>query len=363
MAALQQFGAHHRSRYDIPLIALTGSCGKTMSKDLAAAVLSTRYVVVKTPGNLNNAIGCPLSLLCIDDNTDVAVIELGANHVGEIAALCKLARPTESAITMVAPAHLEGFGTVEQVAEAKAEIVDALPGDGVFYVNADDPRCVRIAERHAGPQVSYGKQGDVVLECCEPVGGGEMRLTVQPVGDLRLPLVCRAHATNVLLAAAIGLNHGVEEFESPLRDALAVSPRFRVLRIGPFEVIDDTYNANPASTAAALQTLGERSGGPRIAVLGEMLELGDAAKVLHEQVGMLAGGVGVTHLFARGPHAAVMSAAARAAGVQQAECIEDHGEIAEAIRALERPGAVVLVKGSRGMAMEHVIEALRRYYP
>src|SRR5690606_11767586 len=144
LKALQAFAAYHRNRYPIPLFALTGSCGKTGVKDLTAAVLGSRWNVVKTPGNLNNDIGCPLSLLRIDEKTDMAVIEMGANHAGEIAELCRIARPTESAITLVAPAHLEGFGTVENVARAKAEIVEGLPGDGTFYVNADNPWCVKI---------------------------------------------------------------------------------------------------------------------------------------------------------------------------------------------------------------------------
>lgn len=361
--ALQAFAAYHRRLYDIPVLALTGSCGKTMTKELVAAVLATKYRVVKTQGNLNNDIGCPLSLLNIGSDTQMAVFEMGANHRGEIARLCALARPTEAAITLIAPAHLEGFGSIEEVAEAKAEVVAGLPADGVFYVNADDDRCVRIAASHRGPRVYYGKTGDVRLLSCAVSADGEMTLDVEPVGTMRLPLICRAHASNVLLAIAVGLRHGVTDFETPLREAAAQSVRFRVSRIGPLEVIDDTYNANPASMAAALRTLGDRPGaGVRIAALGEMLELGAAAPALHREVGHLAGGTGVTHLFAYGPHAGEMAAAAREANVAHAEAIADRDAIAEAIRAAGSSGGTLLVKGSRGMQMEKVIEALQRLY-
>ena len=358
--ALQQFAAFHRAQYQVPVIAITGSCGKTTAKDLIAAVLGTRYTVAKTPGNLNNDIGCPLSLLEIGGKTDVAVIEMGANHAGEIAALCRLVQPTEAAITMVAPAHLDGFGTVENVASAKAEIVEALGSKGVFYVNVDDPWCRHMAERFSGEQVRFGSSGEVVLEACAFTGPGEMRLDIAPVGELRLPLACRAHAVNVLLAVAVGLRHGVQEFQDPLRKACGNSTRFKVVTIGPLVVIDDTYNANPASMAAALEALAEWPvQGARMAALGEMLELGDAAAGLHRDVGVLAARLGVTDLFVKGAHARDVAAAAE--GVH-AEVMDGPEAIAAAIHGLARPGDMLLVKGSRGMRMERVLEALRELY-
>jgi len=318
---------------------------------------------VKTPGNLNNQIGCPLSLLRIDDETEMAIIEMGANHPGEIGHLCDLARPTDSAITMIAAAHLEGFGSVDRAARSKGEIIAGLSAGGTFYVNTDDAWCVRLAQTHPGPKVRFGRSGDVALKACRADDSGDMRLEIEPVGVLRLPLVCRAHATNVLLAVAVGIEHGIEEFEGPLREAIAASPRFKLLRVGPIEVIDDSYNANPASVAAALESLAERPGhGARIAALGEMLELGKAAAALHRDVGTLAGEAGVTHLFVRGPHAGDMVAAAQAARVPHAEALDDPEAIAEAIHAVARPGDTVLVKGSRGMTMERVIEALQERY-
>lgn len=366
--ALQRFAHHHRAQYTHPLIAITGSCGKTSCKDLAAAVLATKYSVVKTMGNLNNEIGCPLSLLRLAPNTERAVMEMGANHRGEIARLCALARPTEAAITMISEAHLEGFGTLEQVAEAKAEIVDALPDSAVFYVNGADPHCMAIAQSFRGQKVIFGPAGqdpvpDVALRSCDFDAKGEMHLAIEPIGEIRLPLYARAHTANVLLAIAIGLQHGVQEFEGPLREACKATARLKVMKVGPLEIVDDTYNANPSSVLAALEALRDRpAAGIRMAALGEMLELGDAAKALHRGMGRAAGELGVTRLFARGEHARDMIDGAMDAHVTHAEAIEGHAEMAQAIHALAQPGDVLLVKGSRGMAMENVIEALKELY-
>ena len=360
LAALQRFAAKHRARYKIPLLALTGSCGKTSTKDLIAAVLGTKYRVVKTQGNLNNEIGCPLSLLHIDDGTDFAVIEMGANHVGEIANLCAIAQPTEAAITLVAPAHLEGFGSIENVAKAKGEIVENLGDNGVFYVNNDDAWCRRIAQHFAGRKVRFGKQGDVALKACDFDANGEMRLDLDPVGVLRLPLFCAAHASNVMLAVAAGLEHGVTDFEAPLRDAAAKTSRFCIVQAGGLEIIDDTYNANPASVKAALDALRMRpGGGARIVALGDMLELGESARRLHAETGEYVGQSGASHLFARGDFAQAVVDGARAAGVIQAEVINDHADMAHAIAAVAKPGDILLVKGSRGMQMEKVVQSLQ----
>ena len=360
LAALQQFAAHHRARYAIPVIAITGSCGKTTSKDLTAAVLSERYKVIKTRGNLNNEIGGPLTLLQMDATTECVVMEMGANHRGEIERLCAIARPTESAITMIGEAHLEGFGTIEDVASAKAEIMTSLPDNGIFYVNIDDSRCRQISARFQGKKVTYGSGGDVVLRSCAFTNQGRMRLTIDPIGELTLPLYAKGHATNVLLAVAIGLRHDISEFQAPLERACEDSTRFRVLQVGDIEIIDDTYNANPGSIRLALDALSDRNrSGKRIAVLGEMLELGGQSERLHREIGEYAGLRFVDCLFARGEHAASMVDAARGAGVALAEHIEDHAAMAEAVAAHASSGDVVLVKGSRGMHMEKVVESLK----
>ncbi len=360
LKALQDFAAYHRARFAIPLFALTGSCGKTSAKDFTTALLATKYNVIKTLGNLNNEIGCPLSLLAIQDDTTFAVIEMGANHVGEIEQLCKLARPTESAVTMVAPAHLEGFGSVLRVAAAKSEIMNGLPEGGPFYVNADDPWCMLMAQEYTGEKIYFGAEGDVVLRSCKFDEDGEMLLDIAPIGKLKLPLPIRAQTTNILLAIAVGLQHGIDEIERPLREACKKTTRFKVEQIGPLEVIDDSYNANPASMIAALETLPDRPAkGKRIAALGDMLELGRDAASHHEKVGEAVARCGVSHLFARGEYACAMISGAQAAGTPHAEVLDTHASIADAIAAIAEPGDVLLVKGSRGLQMEKVIQELR----
>lgn len=363
LAALQRFAARHREQYNGPLLAITGSCGKTGTKEFVAALLGSRYKVAKTEGNLNNEIGTPLSLLALDEETEFGVFELGANHRGEIARMCAWAKPTESAITLIAPAHLEGFGDIEAIAAAKAEIMEALPRDGTFYVNTDDPRCVAIGERNPGETIRFGREGDVALEECHFDGSGEMVLQVRPAGTFRLPLLCRAHAHNVLLAIAVGLRHGVTEFEAPLREAARKTLRFKPIGIGPYEILDDTYNSNPASAAAALQALADRpGGGARIAVLGDMLELGAEAARLHRELGAQARGCGVTHLFARGDFAGDVVRGAAPDGELHAEIIQDHQAMADAIVRAAPKGGSILLKGSRGMRMENVTEALRGHF-
>ena len=366
LAALQKLAAWHRAQFDIPVFALTGSCGKTTTKDLVAGALAARFNVVKTKGNLNNEIGLPLSLLRMDATTEMAVMEMGANHQGEIARLCEIARPTESAITMIGEAHLEGFGgTLADVAKAKGEIMQALPNDGTFYANQDDPHCKAIGEAYGGRVVSYGTSGDVVLEQCGFDEHGELALTISPIGGIRLPVHTRAWAHNILLAVAVALDHGVDEVEEPLREACEHLSRVTVTEIGPLRVLDDSYNANPASMRAAFQTLADLmngDGGKRIAALGEMKELGEASPALHRQTGATAAEFGITHCYCYGPHAADFAEGARSAGIEAAEALDTHEAIAGRIAAVAAPGDMLLVKGSRGVTMEKVMDALRAHY-
>lgn len=361
LVALQRFASRHRMSHDIPVLAITGSCGKTTAKDLTTALLETRYRVVKTQGNLNNEIGCPLSLLRIDRDTTFAVIEMGANHGGEIANLCRLARPTETAVTLVAPAHLEGFGSIADVAKAKAEIVDNLDADGRFYQNMDNPWCRDMAQDFAGDIVRFGSEGDVVLRSCAFDAEGELVLDIDPIGKLRLPLPVKAHATNVLLAVAVALQHGIQDFEGPLRVACAAASRFKVYDLGGFEILDDTYNANPTSMAAALDALMERPGaGQRIAVLGDMLELGPDARQLHGELGEMVARLGVDRLFTYGAHACDIIRGAREAGLSEAESYDSHHALATALYHVAAPGDIILLKGSRGVRMEQVAGALQQ---
>lgn len=363
LKALQRFASAHRAQYKIPVIAITGSVGKTTSKDFTAAVLSSKFRTTKTEGNLNNDIGLPLSLLRLDAQTQVAVIEMGANHIGEIAGLCEIAKPTESSITCIGEAHLEGFGSIERVAEAKSEIAAGLGPLDTFYVNVDDPRCRRIGETCRARKVYFGREGDVSIRECRFDDAGDMVLTLDPIGTLHLPLPARAHATNVALAVAIGLQHGVTDFQAALAEAARNARRFKVMQVGPITVLDDSYNANPTSMRAALEALGERAvDGVRIAALGDMLELGSDAPRLHSEIGRKAADCGVRRLYVRGAFAQATADGALAAGCPAVEVMDSHEAIANAIAAVGEAGDCLLVKGSRGMRMERVIECLRGLY-
>ena len=360
LEALQTMAHEHRIKSKAKVIAITGSCGKTTSKDMIAAVLGSKYRVIKTQGNLNNDIGCPLSLLRIAPDTEFAIIEMGANHQGEIAALCQMAVPDESAVTLVAPAHLEGFGSIEDVARAKSEIVTGLSAAGCFYVNMDDNRCRAMEALHPGEKVRFGSEGDVRLESILLTDEEEMALNIAPIGRLQLPLKVKAHATNVLLAVAIGLRHGITEFEAPLREACFNAARFKTIKFAGITILDDTYNANPASMAAAVEALKDQPGpGRRFAVLGAMFELGDAAPQLHYELGALVARSGLSGLIARGPNAEDMVEGAHATGLEEAYVFNSTDAAAAMARRMIAPGDIVLVKGSRGMRMEEVISKLR----
>lgn len=361
LAWLQRFASWHRARFNIPVLGITGSAGKTTTKDLVAKVLATKFNVVKTPGNLNNDIGCPLSLLEIQDDTGFAVIEMGANHPGEIASLCRLARPTESVITMVGEAHVEGFGgSVDRVAAAKSEIASGLGRNGIFHVNTDNPWCVRIGEQYSGEKVYFGKDGSVRLEKCTMSPEGDMILDTTPAGRLRLPLKVPAQATSVLIAISVGLRHGITDFEAPLREACQNATRFKTRVLGPLTVMDDSYNANPPSMRAALEALALHQGGRRFAALGDMFELGEMAESAHRELGEEAARQGVDAIFALGALGFHVTNAAKAAGVADAAVYDSPMAIALTVLKQAQPGDALLVKGSRGMKMERVIEALEK---
>lgn len=363
LAALQRLAGAHRDRCPARIIGITGSCGKTTAKDMLASVLSSEYVVEKTQGNLNNDIGCPLSLLHLSQATHFGIIEMGANHIGEIRALCGLAKPDEGVVTLVAPAHLEGFGSLEGVAAAKAELMEALPEKGCFYVNMDDPLCRAMGERFRGEKVRFGTGGDVYLKELRFDDEGEMILKVHPIGTLRLPLRIRAHVSHVLLAIAAGLRHGIISFEAPLRDACKKAARFKETLFQGVHVLDDSYNANPASMKASLEALRDYPGQRRIAVLGDMFELGKTAEVLHADVGSFAASLSIDFLLSLGGHSGIMAESARQAGLEQAFTCASHQEAAAWLQNNTAAGDVVLLKGSRGMKMETVLEQWKSIAP
>jgi UDP-N-acetylmuramoyl-tripeptide--D-alanyl-D-alanine ligase len=365
--ALQRLGAAHRRSFAIPVIAITGSNGKTTTKELVATVLSARRRVLKPVGSYNNQWGVPLTLLALEPEHEAAVLEIGMNAFGEIAALAQLCQPTIGVLTTIAPAHLEGVGSIEGVQKAKGELVEAIPPDGVVVLNADDPLVLALAARARGPVMTYGQAdpadvrlGDVALV----EGGLAFRLVAgRATADVRLPLAGRHNAWHAAAAAAVGLALGVPLDEAAAALALAAPLKGRLVwrEVGGVRVLDDTYNANPVSVRAALDAFREApGGGRRWVILGDMLELGSLTDAAHQEVGARVAGLPVAGLAAVGPAMRLAAEAARAGGCPDVATFASPEGAAAHVLARVARGDRVLVKGSRGMRMERAVAALHR---
>jgi len=365
LQALHRLAAEWRSRFDPRVVGITGSVGKSTSKEMIAAVLRQRYLTLKSPGNLNNEIGLPLTLLELRGAHQRAVLELGMYQVGEIAELAAIAQPQVGVITNVGPSHLERLGTIERVAEAKAELVRALPAGGVAVLNGDDPLVRPMSALTPARSFLYGLTPDCDLWASEIASEGLEGIRFrfhsgEDVIHVKVPLLGRHSVHTALRAAAVGLIEGLswEEIISGLRD---VSGQLRLLAapgVGGATIIDDTYNASPASTIAALNLL-EDLDGRRIAVLGDMLELGSFEEPGHRMVGCRAASV-VQHLVAIGRRARWIAEEAIACGLRPESVLvaEDNDAAAAHLRQVLGQGDIVLIKGSRGMQMEHLVSAL-----
>ena len=359
--ALGELAAAWRNRLrNLLLVGVTGSNGKTTVKEMAAAIFRTLGPVSATRGNLNNEIGVPLTLCDLDAGHRIAVVELGANHRGEIAALTTLARPSVGVVTQCAPAHLEGFGSIEGVARAKGELFERLPDDAAAVVNADDP-FAGLWRELARPRrcISFGAGADADVRVRAASDTGERRIALDtPAGEVKIDLALPgAHnAVNAGAAAAVAIAAGASL--DAIREGLAtVRPAKGRLesKRGPrgAEIIDDTYNANPVSLQAGLRVLGGRPA-PRWLVLGDMAELGPEGANLHAEAGRHARCHGVERLLALGELSAEAARAFGAGATHFADC----AALVERLRYELPDGATVLVKGSRSMAMERVVEAI-----
>ena len=353
----------------LKVVGITGSTGKTSTKELIAEVLTIAGPTLKTEGNLNNEVGVPLTLLRLTGDHRYAAIECGMNHLGEIARLAQWADPDVAVVTNVGPVHLEGCGSLEGVAHAKGELYHALREGGLAVANADDARVLAQAKLSRRKLVTFGAAyGSDVRLISAHHGGPGLLVEMELSGERRtveLKLIGTHNGYNATAAAAVGLALGFE-IDSILRGlANATTPgrRMRPVRL-PSDalLIDDCYNANPSSTKAALLTLTHlvKGKGRAIAVLGDMLELGHTELDLHRDVGRFAAGAGLSLLVCFGTRARALGEGAQEAGLP-AECIEYTDDPAEAVRLVQsriRPEDVVLVKGSRGMKMERISDPL-----
>lgn len=364
LVALQRYAANWRGRFRGPLVGVTGSNGKTTVKELLRAIFAERGGVLATQGNFNNHIGVPLTLLRLRPTHRAAVIEMGANHAGEIADLAGIARPTAGVVTMAGPAHLEGFGSIEGVARAKGELFSALPPDGVAAINADDPFAglwANMAAHCRRVRFALDAGAEVGARHLDPTADGSRFELVTPERSVHvsLKLPGRHNVMNALAAAAVawGCGLGANQIAAGLNGARALQGRLRrVPGISGARVVDDSYNANPASLRAALEWLAQQPG-ELWAVVGDMAELGEDGRRMHADCGELARALGVQRLFAVGP---LSQAAAQAfgAGAEHFDSIDALlASLREALLSGTEP--TVLIKGSRSAGMERIAHALQ----
>jgi len=370
-SGLQDIARFVRRTSGARVVAITGSAGKTTTKEICAELLSARYRVFRNKGNLNNHIGLPLSLLELRTAPDVAVVELGMNHAGEIRTLVGIAEPEVRVWTNVGDAHIGFFTSVDAIANAKAEILESAKPDDVLVANANDPRVMFHASRFEGRLVTFGINTDADVEARDvDVRGldGTRAAVRTPVGEfaLRSPLLGLGNLSNVLAATAVAVT-----FDIPL-DAIAertaslrpAHHRGELLRLpGGLTLVDDSYNSSPAALTRSLETMASANGSARKgAVIGEMLELGEHGTRLHGECGRSAAAAGLDLLIAvGGDHARELAASAVAAGMSSASVIHvaTNEHAVEAALQRVRPGDLVLVKGSRGIGLDLVVDRLK----
>jgi UDP-N-acetylmuramoyl-tripeptide--D-alanyl-D-alanine ligase len=362
LQAYQTLAANYRRSLALKVLAITGSNGKTSTKDFAASVLARRFRVTKTEGNFNNHVGLPRTILEATAEDQVAVWEIGMNHPGEIAALSKIATPDAAIVTNIGVAHIEFMGSREAIAAEKGSLAEAIEPQGTVILNADDPFTERIAASTRAKVVLAGTTGGAVraIEIRQSAEGSEFTI-VEGAHRCRaqLPVAGSHMVQNALLAVAAGRAFGlsIEECAAGLAAAPLTKARLQIKEIGGVQFLDDSYNANPDSMKAALRTLVELDAeGKRIAVLGEMLELGTESGSGHREVGETAATLGVDQLITIGDAAELIAEGARTAGLDRVLCVRSTAEAAKSLGEIAEPGDLVLIKGSRAARTERVIE-------
>jgi UDP-N-acetylmuramoyl-tripeptide--D-alanyl-D-alanine ligase len=364
LVALQTLGAAVRRLWAKPLIGVTGSTGKTTTKDAIAHVLSSHFRVLKSAGNFNNHFGLPLMLLKIEPEHEAAVIEMGMSHRGEIAALAKIAQPEIGVVTNVAPVHLEFFKSVAEIARAKYELIASLPARGTAILNADDQYVSQFGRDFHGKVVRYGlhPSADVSAENIESRGTAGSVFDIVAAGcrePATLPLVGMHNIYNALAAVATGMERGLSPSEATRALATLAPPdnRGAVVQVGNITVINDCYNSNPTALDAMVDTLAAMPAKRRIVVAGEMLELGPSGEELHRRSGQHMAKKGINILVGVRGLAQEMVDAARGAGIR-AEFVATPEEAGEWLVRETRDGDVVLLKASRGVKLERALETV-----
>lgn len=366
LAGLQMLATAVRKMWGKTAIGVTGSMGKTTTKEAMAHLLAIKYRVHRTKGNFNNHFGLPLGLLTLEPEYDVAVVEMGMSHSGEISALARIALPNQAVVTNVAPVHLESFNSIAGIARAKYELIGALPHGGTAVLNADDEYVCQFGRDFRGKVVMFGFKAtaDVRAENIEVLGPEGTRFDLisrevrQPVQS---PLLGKHNVYNVLAAAAIALEHGItpSEIAGALPSLQPADKRGQVVQLGNITVLYDCYNSSPKALMAAVDTLAGMPARRRIVVAGEMLELGATGEQLHRHCGHYMAGSKLDFLLGVRDLAKPMVEAARKAGMK-AEFVATPEEAGEWLARETREGDVVLLKASRGVKLEKALETWQR---
>ncbi len=362
LEAYQKLAANYRKSLSLKVVAITGSNGKTSTKDFAAAVLARRFRVTKTEGNFNNHVGLPRTILEATSRDEVAIWEIGMNHPGEVAALAKLAQPDVAIVTNIGVAHIEFMGSRDAIAAEKGALIEAVGVQGTVILNTDDPFTTSIAARARAKVVLAGTTAGTILAGEISQSGTGTDFTILEGAHrcrAQLPVPGLHMVQNALLAVAVGRVFGLslEDCAAGLVATPLMQARLQIKEIHGVQFIDDSYNANPDSMKAALRTLAELDAdGKRIAVLGEMRELGSESERGHREVGETAAAFGVDHLIAIGNVAAAISNAAQHAGLGNSRAVSSTTEAGKILAEIAEPGDLVLIKGSRAARTEGVME-------
>lgn len=363
LAGYQNLAANYRRSLPLKVIAITGSNGKTSTKDFLAATLARGFRVTKTEGNFNNHVGLPQTMLTASSQDEIAVWEIGMNHPGEIAALSKIAAPDAAIITNIGVAHIEFMGSREAIAAEKGALAEAVGAEGTVILNADDPFSQGIAERTRAKVIFAGVEKGSVRATEMRQSQSGMEFTILEGAHrcrAQLPVPGVHMVQNAMLAVAAGRAFGLslESCAAGLTSAPLTKARLQIKEINGVRFIDDSYNANPDSMKAALRTLVElEAEGRRIAVLGHMSELGDESERGHREVGEAAAALGIDELIAVGKIGATMTGAAAKAGLKKCLSVDSPGDAAAILMETAAPGDLILIKGSRSAGMERVLEA------
>ena len=372
LKALGQIAKYYREKFNLPVVAVTGSTGKTTTKDMIALILSLKLSVLKTQGNFNNEVGVPLTLFRLSKKHQVAVLELGMSALGEIERLTRISSPKIGVMTNVGEVHLQYLGNVQRVARAKAELVYALGKDDVAILNMDDSYVRDMKKGIKARIITYGIRGraEVVAEGIENLREGGMRFTLRIMEEgLPLHLRCLGYHNIYNALAAAAAAHALGMKKEIIREGLSqlqpLAGRMKIMKIKDLTILDDTYNASPKSFIAAIETLRDLSPkGRKILIAGDMLELGERALLAHKETGIYVAHSGIDRLITCGNLAGYIAQGAIGAGMKKRRIIScrNKKETEERLSTLAKAGDTILIKGSRAAGMEEIIDKLKIAY-